>query len=336
MRLLNILSYFTLNFVVLASTANAGNFDTNTELCSSITTNGVINISSKSGSRDGNGDYLCLFTPSSMRINLYEIRLCETYPDDTNYTDKCEILVQNPSGKLVEVSNGLSTSVTDNPITLAEGTYTYATVLVSPTIESKFSLNFDSTMQGANGTGTTCWTNGKEGLPTYLDGHDEMTVNCGAASAASPIYSPVYFYAFWDDVNSNFTNRVAGLAGSSLIDVDAFLMNDATTPMPMSGLQWLNGDPNTGVVIGNTATRLLGVSQVTPIVISGSTKNIDIGFSIEDTYYAKTSTNSKYRSDGTFDGGGAPPGNPICSFGGTEACLLNAAPERFIFKATAN
>jgi len=45
---------------------------------------------------------------------------------------------------------------------------------------------------------------------------------------------------------------------------------------------------------------------------------------------------SIYRSDGTFDGGGAPPGNPICSFGGTEACLLNAAPERFIFKATAN
>ena len=336
MRLLNKIMSFAVSLVVLNSTANAQNFETDTELCSSITSNGVINISTKSGSRDTNGDYICLFTPSAMRIKLYEIRLCETYPDDTNYTEKCEILVQNPEGKLVEVSNGLSTSVTDNPITLSEGTYKYATVLVSPTIESKFSLNFDSTMQGANGAGTTCWTNGKEGLPTYLDGHDEMTVNCGASSASSPVYSPVYFYAFWDDVNSSFTNRVAGLAGSSLIDVDAFLMNDATTPMPLSGLQWLNGNSNTGVVIGNTATRLLGVSQVAPIVISGTTENIDIGFSVEDTYYAKTSTNSKYRSDETFDGSDDPPGNPICSFGGTEACLLNAAPERFIFKATAN
>ena len=92
--------------------------------------------------------------------------------------------------------------------------------------------------------------------------------------------------------------------------------------------------PNTGVVICTYSHEVIGY-QRPPIVISGSTKNIDIGFSIEDTYYAKTSTNSKYRSDGTFDGGGAPPGNPICSFGGIiEACLLNAAPERFIFKAT--
>lgn len=321
---------------IAVKTVLAQNFDTSTDLCSSISTNDTINISTKSGARDAFGDYLCLFTPSSMRINLYEIRLCETYPDDTNYTEKCEVLVQNSSGKSVEISNGLSSSVSDNPISIPEGTYKFATVLVSPTIESKFVLNFDSAMQGANGVGTTCWTNGNESMPTYLDGHDVATVDCGTSAAANPVYSPVYFYALWDDNNSTFTTRSAGAAGASLIDVDAFLMNDATTPMPLSGLRWLSDNPNTGVVIGNTATRLLGVSQIEPITISNTVKNIDIGFSIEDTYYAKTSTNAKYRSDGTFNGSATPPGSAICSLGATEACFLSAAPERFIFRATAN
>ena len=318
--------------------ALAQNFDTDTQLCSAITSNGIVNISTKSGDRDAYGDYHCLFTPEAMRINLYEIRLCETYPVATDYTEKCNVLVSNAAGKMVSISNDLSTKITDQEISIAEGTYKFATVLVAPTIESRFSITFDSSMQGANaGTGTTCWSNGKEGLPTYLDGHDEMTVNCGLSTEAAPVFSPVYFYAFWDDRTNNFTNSVSGLAETSLLYVDAYLMNDATTPMPMSGLEWLGGDQNTGVVVGNSATRLLGVSQITPITISPDTKNVDIGFSIENTYYAKTSTNQKYRANGTFDGSESPGGGgAICSMGSTEACFLNAAPERFIFRATSN
>lgn len=322
----------------LSKPAVAQNFDTDTQLCSAITNNGIVNISTKSGDRDVEyGDYNCLFTPEAMRINLYEIRLCETYPVATDYTEKCNVLVSNAAGKMVSISNDLSTSITDQEISIAEGTYKFATVLVAPTIESRFSITFDSPMQGANaGTGTTCWSNGKEGLPTYLDGHDEMTVSCGLSTEAAPVFSPVYFYAMWDDRTNNFTNSVSGLAETSLIYVDAYLMNDATTPMPMSGLEWLNGDQSSGVVVGNSATRLLGVSQITPITISPETTNVDIGFSIENTYYAKTSTNQKYRADGTFDGTASGGGGAICSMGSTEACFLNAAPERFIFRATSN
>ena len=316
------------------STAAAQNYETDDDLCSELTVNGEIKISGKSGVRNQSGDYLCLFTPSSMRIDIFEIRLCETYPDATNYIEKCEILVKNSTGKLVDIANGVPTSLSDQPISIAEGTYKFVTVLVDPEIGGRYTLTFDSIMQGANGVGKTCWSNGKNSQPTYLDGHDTMSSDCGTASEANPVHSTTKFSSLYTP--SGFSNASVGGAGTSMSAIDAYLMLDATTQMPASDIVWLNGNQEGGfgVVVDSTATMMLGVSQINPIVISPTTTNVDIGFSVENTFYAKTSTNQKYRTDGTFTSNGAVAS--ICDNGQTEACMMAASPDRFIFQATAN
>lgn len=321
--------------VLCYSTAAAQNYETNEDKCSDLKVNGEIQISGKSGDRDVNGDYLCLFTPSSMRLTIFEIRLCETYPDATNYTEKCEILVKNSTGKLVDIANGVPTSLSDQPISVLEGTYKFVTVLVDPEIGGLYTLTFDSIMQGANGLGKTCWSNGNNSQPTYLDGHDTMSSDCGTASEANPVHSTTKFSSLYTP--SGYSNASVGGAENSMSAIDAYLMLDATTQMPASDLVWLNDNQQGGfgVVIDSTAEMMLGVSQINPIVISPNTTNVDIGFSVENTFYAKTSTNQNYRIDGTFtiNNNGIAT---ICDNGQTEACMMTASPDRFIFQATAN
>ena len=89
-------------------------------------------------------------------------------------------------------------------------------------------------------------------------------------------------------------------------------------------------------LLGTRRQGFLALVKLLRLPSLDAVSNVDIGFSIENTYYVKTSTNQKYRADGTFDGTSSGGGGAICSMGSTEACFLNAAPERFIFRATSN
>ena len=100
--------------------------------------------------------------------------ICTSAPTEENYRSVCNAIFDNTSGQDVEVTTNSSLPL-DDAISLTEGTYTHAWILVGNTVHYKASAEFTPDRIGKSGTGAYCWT---------LDGN--TSPGPGAVSDSSP------------------------------------------------------------------------------------------------------------------------------------------------------
>ena len=272
-------------------------------------------------SLDSNKDWLCDKTPSAMKMKLYGLYLCENLPDPSNYINNCAALVQNSSAVDVEVSNGTTTTLTNGDISVKEGTYNFAVVVVDPTISGKHTQEFVQDLRGATGIGKFCWTTTVETKSYYAGGAADFSHECGNAASVSEQYSGYDFKYIWG--GSGPVQKVepiyaAGLGNPDYTARNVYLMKSEETPLIPS--DWTTDAD--GFPTNDPANFMLGVQLLeNPVVISPKTKNIDLGFNVVLTYYMKLTQNTNY---GT-----------ACDGTGEAYCIATLAPDSFNFKITA-
>lgn len=255
--------------------------------------NGAIDLDQLTG--DGNGDHNCKYTPSVMKGVLHKILLCETIVDNTNYMDLCEPIFENSAGKDILISPNETGELTDGPISLPEGTYTHAVLLVENYFDSKFTETYSAPLHGDDGIGTTCWSNGKPAAVSYSDAngnadYTQFSATCGNAADADPEYSRYTYKGL--SMGGGFTNFAPGLTAYGPPNKNVYLLSDYTT------LAELAPDENDAAFepgLTSDAQYLLGVTQLSsPATINANTRNVDLGFLITNAYFQKITTDNNY------------------------------------------
>ena len=254
--------------------------------------NGAIDL----GQLNSDGaDFNCKYTPSVMKGVLHKILLCKSIVDNTNYMDLCEPIFENSSGKDILISPNETGELTDGPISLPEGTYTHAVLLVENYFDSKFTETYSAPLHGDDGIGTTCWSNGKPAAVSYSDAngnpdYTQFSATCGNAADADPQYSRYTYKGL--SMGGGFTNFAPGLTAYGPPNKDVYLLSDYTT------LAELTPDENDAAFepgLTSDAQYLLGVTQLSsPATIDANTSNVDLGFLITNAYFQKITTDDYY------------------------------------------
>ena len=252
--------------------------------------NGAVDLSLLTVNDDNSMDYNCNYTPDAMRLKIFKILLCEQLPTVANYSDTCEALLDFPSGKDIDVTADGTTPILDGPVSLKEGAYTHAVILIENRIGSKLTQTFSQPIQGNNGVGTTCWSNGNDAKISYESfalgpgDYTKFSASCGASSEASPEWSYYSYKGLWNpDQNASdtyFVNSAPYLTytGSGK---DVHLLSDISTLATVTaGESGRNSDDENGIL--SNARYMIGVTELTPIAtISSNAKNLDISLKLK-------------------------------------------------------
>jgi hypothetical protein len=229
------------------------------------------------------GYFQCDDTPDMMQVKFYKLGLCKTKPTFDNYGD-CTFIFDNAAGKTVNLAVGVSDNLIDE-ISLSEGEYPYAMLVISNTLGMKKKLTFDTAISSMNGSvGKYCVTNGEPHTfaPNALD---EAMFDCSTNANATAELSNVTFEGFFNDDYgvvqgaSIFVTELLDLEASLGAKFDVMLVDtEGTQSMATANLNQF-GSP---YPVSN-ATRMWGVQTfTTPVKIDANTTNLDVGFSIQD------------------------------------------------------
>ena len=292
-------------------------------------------------------DYNCSFTAGALGITLHGVFLCKSEPKPNTYQAECDEVYFSETGKFVEVSYNESSGLGLTELSIPEGEYSYASFIMDIGLGIEFASNYSELIQGANGVGQTCWSNGNEVKTSYGNDASEFSADCGSETDAQPTFSYYFFKSFGTYAGGTavFSNNSQGIPYG--IPRSAYLMSSFTTPATVIADPASPYDQN---MVTSDAKYMLGVSKFTsPISITANTKNVDIGFNIKDTFFQKITANGRYKIEGTPVCGGNTglftPGVP--DFGnpnginspltahtstGAYACLATTRPTTFRFK----
>jgi hypothetical protein len=267
---------------------------------------------------DSSGYADCYTSEGSQKYTMLQIGLCKSEPTYLNYEQKCDLIINDANGLSVELtSSGASTSLTgDSPVTIAEGTYTHAAILIDEKIALKGSYTFDKPLKGNSlNTGTTCWTTTGTwnefiaSTPGY-NSISDLPFDCG--STPNPEYFTANYNAFSFyglDVYA-ITNRTSPTGPYSMYVLDS------NKSLPANGSGDLDGD------------YLFGIQEFNnPIVINANTSNVSLGFKLTDMFHIQ----SNYRNT-AFNNA---PADCTRNSSGGNACLLIVIPQGFEFTVTA-
>jgi len=224
----------------------------------------------------GSNDF-CRLSATEFKINLKYAGICTSAPTEVNYRSVCNAIFDNTSGQDVEVTTNSSLPL-DDAISLTEGTYTHAWILVGNTVHYKASAEFTPDRIGKSGTGAYCWTldgNTSPGPGAVSDSSPkaDWLAECGASvpSTIGTSYSTVV--ALFDFDQGIYKNSTSGTNASGTYEV---------TLLDVSGVA---SDVSANGTYTRVATQMGGIQTFTnPVSISPNTLNIDIGFRLENTF----------------------------------------------------
>ena len=227
------------------------------------------------------GDAACTVTPDYAYFPLYKLGLCTEVPTYLNYQSVCTMIVNNSTAQEVEVSEGSQIQLSNN-LSLSEGTYPAAIVLLGNTISIKHSVVFNDTQNG--------WD--------YTNGEPTSGAYCSTSTASGSEDDIGDIGGFFDCDTSALT------AGKFTETSGAYLTSGTTCSISSSGaIESSSPDlafstsSGTSVVCGmydadtletytsgaSNATRQLVVQTFTnPVNISPTTTSLDVGFKVED------------------------------------------------------
>lgn len=262
---------------VIAANPNGANYD----CVSSITPAALI-------SAQGGNWGECDATPDSMSVKFYKLGLCTSKPSYDDYS-ACTFLFENDQGKEVTLSKTFTDELVSGEISIPEGSYKYAMLVIEKTIGIKKTLNFDNAIAAMDGTtGKYCSTNGnpKIDAPTA---HNQSLWSCTNNASSQAVTSSQSFNGFFnDDFDSNAAigpNNMPFVVGlydqvtSAASKFDVILMASEGT---LANVGVALNNYNSPYATGN-ATKIWGAQTFTnPIIIDANTSVVDLGFAIDD------------------------------------------------------
>jgi len=205
-------------------------------------------------------------TPDELKIDFYKLALCSAKP---TYTDEssCTFIINSDTPQSLEIGIGKEIDLVSNDISIAEGKYPYAMLLVGSKIGLKTTLKFATAQNGGlSGNGTSCWTNGSPLANSYAS-KAVMPITCGADTSANPQFSDETFVAFGDPSVALTPSMLNQRSVSTIFDIHLLKNSNVLADMPGAG--------------GPNARFIWGVQKfdITP-EITANTKSIDLGFKL--------------------------------------------------------
>ena len=258
----------------------------------------------------------CTVTPDTVYFPVYKIGLCKEVPTFENYQTTCNIFYDNTTAVEVEVSKSSNLNLKSG-VSLDNGTYKAAIILLGNTIALKHSENFEGkrtgveledgayvNTSGSASNGTVCvtrtisgneddlGTNGLQSFLTCYEPGDPELPAAGKFSETSGAYSTGGDVCSIDTLTGLVVAPSALTVTASNNDTVKFcgLLNNTTLET------YSNGNTN--------ATRQLAIQTFqTPVVTTSTTKSIDIGFKVTDMLsLEKRNVNSVDYTNAFIDG----------------------------------
>ena len=226
----------------------------------------------------------CTVTPDYAYFPLYKLGLCTEVPTYLNYQSVCTMIVNNSTAQEVEVSEGSQIQLNNN-LSLSEGTYPAAIVLLGNTIGIKHSAVFSNSQRGWDYTNGVAASGAYCSTSTASGSEDDIGTGAG-------------------DIGGFFDCDTSALTAGKFTETSGAYLTSGTTCSISSGAivsssadLAFSTSSGTSVVCGmydadtletytsgaSNATRQLVVQTFTnPVNISPTTTSLDVGFKVED------------------------------------------------------
>lgn len=246
--LLGVAPHLILGALSLPATANAG---------PQCTENSTYDLHTGSNTSEAGGaDGYCALDPVSMLLTFYEFGLC-TGPSSPSDKSACIPVFSSSEGRQVDLSVGFSGQLSSE-VSLPEGTFTNAYVVLSNETSLKASQQFASSRTDADGgTGVYCFTNGLS-----IDDDDDI-ITC--ADSPAPQHSIETISLGWLTYSNTALDYEAVIDGRTTV-TDLYMMNSSGA---------LSSD-------GQDFAIYADQTLAEPVTISPTSQNIDLGISVTD------------------------------------------------------
>ena len=295
MKNLNIIKIFTLFSAVIflkafsASGAKAAACDrTNGEiLASNFSSNGT-----------------CTVTPDVAMFPLHKIGLCEEVPTYENYLTNCKFLIEYSTPKDVQVSKNTVIQLNDS-ITLDEGTYKAAVLVVGNTIGLKHSDVFATSHNGNEvdddefnvSQGKYCSTRAYTGNQDMFDSANggvsdgevatlESFLDCSDEALTPGLYK--------EDKGAYESNSLCTISSDLVVAPSALTTTNSTVGKVQICAMAANGTTPAQPGVKQLAIQTLPTS----VIINANTSSIDVGFELTNMLLLE-----QHNANGTLSGG---------------------------------
>lgn len=227
----------------------------------------------------GSGDY-CFTQPTYYGITVYEMGLCSSAPTaptttSTMGTANCEVVFQSSAGALVEVQNGVTSSLAGTITRPSNGTYTHGYMRLNNTFLIKGSVDFGASHAAITNRYCTTAT-----ATTDNEGSDNTVVtgSCSATAGATPGLVTTELTDFDGASSGNVTTYTIDNLTAHILDANQFLAS--ATETTQAGAEGLAGvvqfaSPVTFTDDTTTMNAALRVSKGMTVVVKGAN---NVGF----------------------------------------------------------
>ena len=214
----------------------------------------------------------CLATPQSAKITIQYLGMCKNEPTVSNYADTCEALVPLGANKQVTISRNAAQNLAAD-ISISEGTYRYAAILITNVIEHQSVFEFDTVRKGTTpSSGVVCWSTDGDAENTNSSDPATYLAKCGSAVDSTLGYN----VSTKHQLNNPANNNAVGCLYES---------TTPTTSYTVNVMQGLTESTHAKCVNNADGVYMLGLQTFnTPVTISPTTTNIDLGLRLENTF----------------------------------------------------
>ena len=249
----------------------------------STATNAAGEVTCTNGDVTGlaNGDY-CFTAPTYYGVTVYEMGVCTSIPTAPTTTStaglsNCEVVFQSNAGALVEVQNGVTSSLSGTISRPPNGTYTYAYLRMNNTFLIRGSVDFGAshaTVTNRYCTSITATTDNESGAAV-------TTGSCSATAGATPGLVSTELTDFDGSSQSNLTAYTIGNLTAYLLNASQHLADSTeTTQAGAAGIMGVQRFTSPVIFTDDTTTMdaALTVSKGMTVSVNGvNTVGFDSG-----------------------------------------------------------
>jgi len=246
----------------------------------------------------------CTVTPDVAMFPLHKIGLCEEVPTYENYLTNCKFLIEYSTPKDVQVSKNTVIQLNDS-ITLDEGTYKAAVLVVGNTIGLKHSDVFATSHNGNEvdddefnvSQGKYCSTRAYTGNQDMFDSANggvsdgevatlESFLNCSDEALTPGLYK--------EDKGAYESNSLCTISSDLVVAPSALTTTNSTVGKVQICAMAANGTTPAQPGVKQLAIQTLPTS----VIINANTSSIDVGFELTDMLLLE-----QHNANGTLSGG---------------------------------
>ncbi|MDA9004841.1 hypothetical protein N9J49_02175 [Amylibacter sp.] len=246
----------------------------------------------------------CTVTPDVAMFPLHKIGLCEEVPTYENYLTNCKFLIEYSTPKDVQVSKNTVIQL-NNSITLDEGTYKAAVLVVGNTIGLKHSDVFATSHNGNEvdddefnvSQGKYCSTRAYTGNQDMFDSANggvgdgevatlESFLDCSDEALTPGLYK--------EDKGAYESNSLCTISSDLVVAPSALTTTNSTVGKVQICAMAANGTTPAQPGVKQLAIQTLPTS----VIINANTSSIDVGFELTDMLLLE-----QHNANGTLSGG---------------------------------